>query len=347
MNHQAKLDQVRSSYSARISSAVTPKDLDAAFESYLGKKSDLSKLLSSLKSLDATERGKVGAEANKLKQEITAAYAKQKRKLADAAYAKRLETETMDVTIPGETSELGSLHPLTQEMEKVANIFISMGFKPYDPYMVDSDFYNFESVNMPPGHPARDMWDTFHTSDGNLLITHTSSMQNRIMKDNEPPIRAFALGKCFRHEATDARHEASFFQLEGVYVDKGIKFSDMLGTLQVFLSEYFKTEAKIKVRPSYFPFVEPGAEIAMQCPVCKGAKTPGCEGCGGHGWMELLGCGMIHPNVIKMAGLDPEVYSGFAWGMGIDRLVMMKYQLDDIRNFHSGRLDFLKQFAQI
>ncbi|MDP2873904.1 MAG: phenylalanine--tRNA ligase subunit alpha, partial [bacterium] len=194
---------------------------------------------------------------------------------------------------------------------------------------------------IPPQHPARDLWDTFWTEEGYIPITHTSSMQNRVMKMRKPPIRAIIPGRCFRREATDARHEHTFYQIEGIYVDKGITLTDLIGTLKTFMEAFYGHEVKYRIHPTYFPFVEPGLEFLIQCVICQGK---GCATCGQSGWLELVPCGPIHPKVLTMAGLDPEKYSGFAWGMGLDRLVMIKYGIEDIRHFHSGDLRFLKQF---
>jgi len=216
-----------------------------------------------------------------------------------------------------------------------------MGFEIYTPFEIDDDYHNFTSLNMPEGHPARDAWDTFWTEDEHILITHTSSMQNRILKSANPPIRAIVPGKCFRNEATDARHEHTFYQVEGVYVDKGITMRDMLGTLQTYFEAFFEQSIKVKFMPDFFPFVEPGGQMALTCVLCKGE---GCKVCKHTGWLEILGCGMIHPNVLKEAGIDPEQYTGFAWGFGLERLIMLKANVQDIRLFHSGDLRFIKQF---
>ena len=230
---------------------------------------------------------------------------------------------------------------ITQATWRCEDIFQKMGFNIEYPFEIDDDYHNFESVNMPKDHPARDSWDTFWTKDNFIAITHTSSMQNRVISSSTPPIRVVVPGRCFRNEATDARHEHTFNQIEGIYIDKRVTLSDMLGTLKEFFVNYFETDLEIKFTPDYFPFVEPGGMMALSCIICNGK---GCDVCKKTGWLEVLGCGMIHPNVLKMGGLDPEVYSGFAWGFGLERLIMLKYAIEDVRHFHSGNLDFIKQF---
>jgi len=224
---------------------------------------------------------------------------------------------------------------------EIGDIFQLMGFEVFEPFDVDDDYHNFESVNIPKGHPARDIWDTFWTEDGFSPIPHTSSMQNRVLKSRKPPVRAVVIGHTFRNERTDPRHEHTLFQCEGVYVDKGITLQDMIGTLKYFFEQIFKKEIKVKVDPDYFPFVEPGNGMALSCTIC---DMKGCRVCKGTGWLEILGCGMIHPNVLKEGGVDPNMYSGFAWGFGIDRLVMLRDKIEDVRHFHSGDLRFIQQF---
>jgi phenylalanyl-tRNA synthetase alpha chain len=229
-----------------------------------------------------------------------------------------------------------------QEMNRVLEIFRSMGFDILESRQLDDDYHMFESLNIPQGHPARDIWDSFWTDEGLIPPAHTSTMQNRAMKQfGPPPVRVVIPGRCYRNEATDASHEHTFYQVEGVYVDKGISMGDMLGTIKTYLEAFFETELEIRVQPAYFPFTEPDSEVMMSCPFCR--KT-GCSVCGHSGWMEIMGCGMIHPNVLTEGGIDPKEYSGFAWGFGLDRLVMIKNGIKDIRRLHSGDLNFLEQF---
>ena len=258
-----------------------------------------------------------------------------------ASISQAIETEKIDISLPGIKPVLGSMNPVTRMTMLCEDIFMSMGFEVHYPYAVDDDFHNFTSLNLPEGHPARDSWDTFWTEDEQICITHTSSMQHRILTSSEPPIRAIVPGRCFRREATDARHEHTFSQLEGIYVDKGITVTDLIGTLQEFFTKFYEEEIKVKYTPDFFPFVEPGGMMALSCVLCKGK---GCDVCKGTGWLEVMGCGMIHPKVLDMAGIDSKTYSGFAWGFGIERLVMLKYNINDTRLFNGGNLEFIKQF---
>lgn len=339
-----ELESLREGALGELEKLSKANDIEAWVKNYTGRKSKLTEILRNIKDLPAEEKGKVGKRANEVRIELEQAGNAKLAKLKALELEEQLQTEFLDITLPGIPSGIGGLHPITQEIEKIVDIFDSMGFKVEIPYLIDDDYHNFTSINIPEGHPARDMWDTMRIDDDKVLITHTSSMQNRIIRGTESPVRAIVPGKCFRSEATDARHEHSFFQVEGVYIDKGIKLSDLIGTLKQFLVYYFEREMEVKLQPTFFPFVEPGLELMMSCPVCNGEKPANCEGCGGSGWMEVIPCGPIHPFVTKEAGLDPEIYSGFAWGMGLDRLIMIKNGINDIRHFHSGRLDFVKQF---
>jgi len=235
----------------------------------------------------------------------------------------------------------GTKHPLHKEVEKLIEIFQRMGFDVMESKQMDDDYHMFESLNFPVGHPARDMYDTFWTEDGFVLPAHTSTMQNRALKQFEPPIRVVLPGRVFRHEATDASHGHTFYQMEGIYVDKGISLANMKATIKTFLEAYLETDLEVRIQPSFFPFTEPDCEFVISCPFCN--KT-GCSTCGHSGWIELMGCGMIHPNVLTQGGIDPEVYSGFAWGFGVDRLTMIKLAINDIRYLRDSNLNFLRQF---
>ncbi len=307
-----------------------------------GKGGEITQQLKTIPTLPADERGAAGKGLNLLKTEAEEALTNKERELKDQRL-RSAASEIVDVTLPGTRPQgaSGSLHPITQMRAKAEEIFERMGFEIIEPRELDDDYHVFESLNIPPQHPARDLWDTFWTEEGYIPITHTSSMQNRVMKMRKPPIRAIIPGRCFRHEATDARHEHTFYQIEGVYVDKGITLTDLIGTLKTFMEAFYGHEVQYRIRPTYFPFVEPGLEFLIQCVICQGK---GCVTCGQNGWLELAPCGPIHPKVLTMAGLDPEKYSGFAWGIGLDRLVMIKYGIEDIRHFHSGDLRFLEQF---
>jgi phenylalanyl-tRNA synthetase alpha chain len=319
---------------------------------------ELRSLFDQLKTLPPDQRSGFGKLVNELRQQL--------EQLLNQAQDESEDLKPIDVTAPfdvntpaGQRPELlpteqGSKHPLMTELEAVLDIFYRMGFTAVESREIDDDFHMFGSLNFPEGHPARDHYDTFVTTqtdkDGNAYIApaHTSTMQNRVMRqfksdlEKSQPIAAVIPGRVFRNEDLDARHEHTFYQLEGVYVDKGIHAGHLIATLKTFLQEYYDKELDVKTQPFYFPFTEPSFEFALSCPFC---DKKGCHICSQTGWIELLGCGMIHPNVLKAADIDPNVYTGFAWGGGIERLVMMKYGIEDIRYFESGRLDFLRQFA--
>lgn len=327
-----------------LQAAKSSSELLQIKQKVLGKDSELVKIRTQLANLSVEDKKTFGSQLAQTQQKLEEVFVAKIEQLELAEISAKIESEFLDITLPGTPTKAAKLHPHTQERIRLEQIFQEMGFTVWEPYLLDSDYNNFVALNIPDGHPARDMWDTLRINENLELIVHTSSMQNRILSSQEPPIKAIVPGKTFRNEATDARHEHSFFQVEGIYVDKGIKLSDLLGTIKVFLNNYFGREMPIKVQPTYFPFVEPGLEVMMECPVCQGAKPLDCGGCSGSGWMEVIPCGMIHPNVLKEAGIDPNVYSGFAWGFGLDRLIMIKNGIKDVRLFHSARLDFLKQF---
>ena len=306
---------------------------------------ELTALYDRIKEMPADKRAAFGKEVNRLKAEM--------EKLAKDYQAEAVQLEPIDVTAPFDMNikpqdrpgllpaKNGTKHPLTSELEKVLDIFYRMGFTVVESREIDDDYHMFTSLNFPPGHPARDEYDTFLAEDGLIAPAHTSIMQNRVLKAGKPPIRAVIPGRVFRNEDLDARHEHTFYQLEGVYVDEGINAGHLIATLKTFLEEYFGQDLEIKTQPFYFPFTEPSFELVVSCPFC---QKKGCNICSYVGWIELLGCGMIHPNVLKEGGVDPAKFTGFAWGMGIDRLVMMKYGIEDVRHFHSANLKFLRQF---
>jgi phenylalanyl-tRNA synthetase alpha chain len=308
---------------------------------------ELAALYEQIKLLPAGEaRAKFGKEVNSLKAELEEMVRDSQK---PAQKLKPIDvTAPFDINTPPEErpgllpAENGSKHPLMTELALVLDIFARMGFTAVESREIDDDYHMFTSLNFPPDHPARDEYDTFVTEEGLIAPAHTSIMQNRVLKAEKPPIRAVIPGRVFRNEDLDARHEHTFYQLEGVYVDEGINAGHLIATLKTFLEEYFGQDLEVKTQPFYFPFTEPSFEFAISCPFC-GKK--GCHICSYTGWIELLGCGMIHPYVLKEGGLDPSKYTGFAWGMGIDRLVMMKYGIEDVRNFHSGNLKFLRQFS--
>lgn len=319
---------------------------------------ELKALFEEIKTLPPEERAVYGQEVNALQGELRRLVA-ENQDVAEALPPIDI-TAPFDVNTPADQrpkllpTETGSKHPLMTELEAVLDIFYRMGFTAYESREIDDDFNMFGALNFPEGHPARDDYDTFVTvqkdKNGKSLIApaHTSTMQNRVLKELKPnlkagkPIAAVIPGRVFRNEDLDARHEHTFYQLEGIYVDKGVHVGQLIATLKTFLQEYYAKELEVMTQPFYFPFTEPSFEFALSCPFC---DKKGCHVCSRTGWIELLGCGMIHPNVLKAAGIDPNEYTGFAWGGGIDRLVMMKYDIEDIRHFESGKLDFLRQFA--
>jgi phenylalanyl-tRNA synthetase alpha chain len=336
-----QLKELKSSFKERLDSIDSAKILDLTKNELIGKKSPLMDILAQLKSLSPEDKKNIGQLANDTKTELLKLINDKSQKLVSQELAQQEDREKIDVTLPGIQKSIGHRHIITQASWRCEDIFQKMGFDVEYPYEIDDDFHNFESVNIPKDHPARDSWDTFWTKDGHIAITHTSSMQNRIISSHTPPIRVVVPGRCFRNEATDARHEHTFNQIEGIYVDKQVTLADMLGTLKEFFVNYFETNLEVKFTPDFFPFVEPGGMMSLSCIICNGK---GCDVCKKSGWLEILGCGMIHPNVLKTAGIDPDVYSGFAWGFGLERLIMLKYTVEDIRHFHSGNLDFIKQF---
>lgn len=318
----------------------------------------LRELYEQIKSLPPVERGPFGKQINELKQAVEQAIAVRLEEL------EKVDLKPIDVTAPMDAnsskpellpSEQGTIHPLSAEIERISEIFNRMGFVTEESREIDDQFHMFESLNFPKGHPARDDYDTFMTeetdSNGDRLIApaHTSTMQNRVLtkyRDNlekDEAIAAIVPDRVFRNEDLDARHEHTFYQVEGVYVSRRVNVGNLIATLQEFLQEYYGKKLDVRVNPFYFPFTEPSFEFALSCPFCEG-KNPDCKVCSGEGWIELLGCGMIHPNVLRAAQIDPNEYTGFAFGCGIDRLVMMKYGIEDVRHFESGKLDFLEQF---
>lgn len=324
------------------------KELEAWRIRYLGKKSQLMQILRSLASLSLEERRAVGARANEIKGALEAGLAEKRQALEEARIAASLQRETLDITLPGQPIPLGRLHPTTQILKEICDIFVGMGFQIVEGPEVEWDYYNFEALNIPRDHPARDMmatlWIDFESETGAnemLLRTHTSPMQIRVMEKMRPPIRVIVPGRVYRYEATDATHESMFYQVEGLAVDKNITLADLKGTLFEFARCLFGADRKARFRCDYFPFVEPGVEMAIDCLVCNGA---GCRLCGNSGWIEILGAGVVHPEVLRRVNIDPEVYTGFAFGLGVERIPILRYGIDDIRLFYSNDLRFLRQF---
>ena len=335
------LDQVKSLESAalkNIRQARTPEELELLRVKYLGRKGDLTQILRGLKDQDPEMRRKLGQEANRVKEALEGALDQALSALKTAA--RLAGTTTVDVTLPGRRLPRGRLHPLNRIMAEVCDIFLHLGFEAVEGPEVELDWYNFEALNLPPDHPARDMQDTFYFSDKVLLRTHTSPMQIRTMEKRQPPVRIIAPGKVYRRDS-DITHSPMFHQVEGLLVDKGVTFADLKGVLTAFVHQMFGPEVGVRFRPSYFPFTEPSAEVDIECVMCGGH---GCRVCQATGWLEVLGSGMVHPAVFEAVGYDPETYTGFAFGLGIERIAMLKYGVDDIRLFFDNDLRFLRQF---
>ncbi len=316
-------------------------ELDKLKVKYLGRKGELAKLRQALADLAETERPKFGALYNQVRDEFEQAFAKLKVELGGKA-----AEPALDMTLPGIAPSRGHLHPVLKVQRELEELFRSMGFMVLDGPELESEFYNFEALNIPSWHPARDTQDTFYVKGGEaenrwLLRTHTSSMQVRALKEYGAPLRAVVPGRCFRYEATDASHDSTFWQMEGLVVDKDISISHLIATMQALLTGVFHREVEVRLRPGYFPFVEPGFELDIKCLVCGGT---GCSVCKHQGWVELLPCGLVHPKVLEYGGVNPKEYSGFAFGLGLSRLVMMRYKIDDIRLLLGGDMRFLEQF---
>jgi phenylalanyl-tRNA synthetase alpha chain len=321
-----------------IQQAAAPEALEALRVKYLGRKGALTQILRGLKDLDADSRRLVGARANRAKEDLEAALAQALTAIKEAAL--RAAAPAIDVTLPGRRSPLGRLHPLTRIMEETCDIFLHLGFEAVTGPEVELDWYNFEALNIPPDHPARDMQDTFYFNDKVLLRTHTSPMQIRVMEERRPPVRIIAPGKVYRRDL-DMTHSPMFHQVEGLLVDREVTFADLKGILTEFVHQMFGPEVGLRFRPSYFPFTEPSAEIDIACVICRGE---GCRVCKATGWLEVLGAGMVHPAVFEAVGYDPEEFTGFAFGLGIERIAMLKYGIDDIRLFFDNDLRSLRQF---
>ena len=320
--------------------------LEAWRVKFLGKKGALTSLLRDLGKLSAAERPAAGKAANELKTSLDQAFADRQQAIEAAALANDASQRPLDVTMPGRPLKLGNQHVVTRIVDEIASIFGSMGYQVALGPEVELDYYNFEALNIPSDHPARDMWDTFYVDHPErrgevILRTHTSPNQVRFMEQHQPPIRVIVPGKCYRYEAVDATHEFMFYQVELLAVDRGLTMANMKATLTAFVHQLFGPERRLRLRCDYFPFVEPGAEVAIDCHLCHGA---GCRLCKQTGWIEIMGAGMVHPRVLAGVGYDPSIYTGFAAGMGPERIAMLKYGIDDIRQFYANDLRFLRQF---
>ncbi len=336
-----QIDALRRQFLGELESAQNSETVEKLRVAYLGKKGSVTELLKGLKSVSGDQKKEMGQLINQLKRQVEEGISQQMGKI-HAAEEERLiaSAEQYDVTLPVDQAE-GSYHPITLVQRQLEEIFSSMGFTIEDYKEIVTDYECFEAVNIPKHHPARDMQDTYYLDNGQLLKTHTSAAQNAIMKKYGAPLRAVFPGRCFRNEATDACHENTFFQMEGLMIDKNISISNLIYFMKTMLSEVFERDITVRLRPGFFPFVEPGFELDISCLICGGE---GCPSCKNSGWLELCPCGMIHPNVLKMGGIDPEEYTGFAFGLGLTRLAMMKYGIKDIRDLNSGNLKALSQF---
>ncbi len=325
-----------------VGHAGSNEELEAHHVEYLGKKGRLTVILRGIGGLPADDRPKVGAVANEVRGRVEEAFAETGVRLREAALAGRLAAESVDVTTPGRPIVRGSLHPVVETMDRIAEIFGQFGFVVYEGPEVESDVLNFQMLNIPPDHPARDLWDTMYVDlDGHLLRTHTSPGQIRVMHQERPPIRALLPGRCFRYEATDASHASEFFQVEGLMVDEGTTMADLHGLLDQFAHAMFGAERATRFRPGYYPFTEPSVAFDVRCVVCDGL---GCPACSRTGWMTILGAGMVHPVVLQYGGLDPERYQGFAFGMGVERIANLRHSVGDLRYYMEDDLRFLEQF---
>ena len=336
-----KLQKIRENAIAQIENSDGLAKLNDVRVAVLGTKGELTAVLKSMKEVAPEDRPKVGQWVNETRQEIENKLDEMKKKLEAAELEHRLENEVIDVTLPAKKNRVGHSHPNTMVLEEVERIFTGMGYEVVEGPEVEYDYYNFEALNIPANHPAKDEQDTFYINDKILLRTQTSPVQVRVMEQKKPPIRMIAPGRVFRADEVDATHSPSFHQIEGMVIDKGITFSNLKGTLTQFVQMLFGKESEVQFRPHHFPLTEPSVEMYVSCFKCGGK---GCRFCKGEGWIEILGCGMVHPRVLRMSGIDPEEYSGFAFGIGLERITLLKYEIDDMRLLYENDDRFLKQF---
>lgn len=337
----SQLEELRRATLAAFASAASAQDLEEARVEALGRKGALAQITKEFGKLAPEERARLGKLLNSVKQDLEAEYEGKNRWFEQAELSERLANEWIDVTLPARGVRPGSLHPVTQLQNEIEDLFTSLGFAVLDGPEVETEEHNFDALNIPPAHPARDMQDTFWLSNGHLLRTHTSPVQVRGMRKLGPPLRMIAPGRVFRNEEVDASHEHTFYQLEGMMVDRDVSVANLIYFMKTLLSGIFKRDVTVRLRPGYFPFVEPGFELDIHCLICNGK---GCPVCKYSGWVELLPCGLVHPNVLRLSGIDPEKWGGFAFGLGLTRLAMMRYGIDDIRQLQGGDLRFLNQF---
>ncbi|AAO36758.1 phenylalanine--tRNA ligase alpha subunit [Clostridium tetani] len=335
------LEKIKKNAIEELNNVVDKETIESIRVKYLGKKGELTKILRGMGGLSAEERPIVGKLANEIRKNIEEIIETTLKEIKEKEKNIKLSEETIDITLPGKRQYLGKRHPLEQTLDKMKEIFINMGFTVEEGPEIELDYYNFEALNIPKNHPARGEQDTFYINDNVVLRTQTSPIQIRTMESQKLPIKMIAPGKVYRSDSVDATHSPIFYQMEGLVVDKGVTFADLKGTLDMFAKKMFGEDLKTKFRPHHFPFTEPSAEMDATCFVCHGE---GCKVCKGEGWIEILGGGMVHPQVLKNCGIDPEVYSGFAFGFGVDRMVMQKYGIDDIRLLYESDMRFLNQF---
>ncbi|MFX0548052.1 phenylalanine--tRNA ligase subunit alpha [Hathewaya histolytica] len=336
-----KLESIKIMALEEIQRACSKEELESIRVRILGKKGELTSILRGMGALSKEERPQIGKLANEVRENIEEVLTKAINHIKNKEKEERLKNEVIDISMPGIRKGIGKKHPLELTLDKITNIFISMGFSVEEGPEVEYDYYNFEALNIPKDHPARGEQDTFYINENLVLRTQTSPIQVRTMENQKPPIKMIAPGKVYRSDAADATHSPIFYQIEGLVIDKGITFADLKGTLELFTKKMFGENMQTKFRPHHFPFTEPSAEVDATCFVCEGK---GCKVCKGSGWIELLGCGMVHPEVLKNCGIDPEIYSGFAFGFGLDRMVMQNYEIDDIRLLYESDMRFLNQF---
>ncbi|MBO9130586.1 phenylalanine--tRNA ligase subunit alpha [Bacillus sp. 165] len=343
---EARLKELQQEALEKIQASDDVKVLNDVRVAYLGKKGPITEVLRGMGKLSAEERPRMGALVNEVREAIQQQLEAKMEQLEKAEIEGRLAAETIDVTLPSRPVSTGGHHPLTAVIEEIEDLFIGMGYEIAEGPEVEQDYYNFEALNLPKGHPARDMQDSFYITEEVLLRTHTSPVQARTMEKHEGkgPIKIICPGKVYRRDDDDATHSHQFMQIEGLVIDENIRMSDLKGTLQTFAKKMFGEEREIRLRPSFFPFTEPSVEMDISCMMCGGK---GCGTCKGTGWIEILGAGMVHPNVLRMAGYDPEKYQGFAFGMGPERIAMLKYGVDDIRHFYTNDVRFLQQFKRL
>ncbi|MED4027329.1 phenylalanine--tRNA ligase subunit alpha [Priestia megaterium] len=341
-----RLQELQQEAIAKVEAASALKELNDVRVAYLGKKGPITEVLRGMGKLSAEERPVMGALANEVREAIASKIEEKQTALEAAEVERKLASETIDVTLPGRPVKAGTHHPLTSVVEEVEDLFLGMGYEVAEGPEVEQDYYNFEALNLPKGHPARDMQDTFYITEETLLRTHTSTVQARVMNKNEGkgPVKIICPGKVYRRDDDDATHSHQFMQIEGLVVDENIRMSDLKGTLELFVKKMFGADREIRLRPSFFPFTEPSVEVDVSCAKCGGK---GCNVCKQTGWIEILGAGMVHPNVLEMAGYDSTKYRGFAFGIGVERIAMLKHGVDDIRHFYTNDVRFLDQFKQV